>query len=391
MKVLHVIPSLNPESGGPGTSIPALCNALAEVGLNVTLYAGHASGDSLTIDPARQRYKVKLFSTDAGRLYAGCSMYRDIRARRGEFDLINVHSLWNPIATMVAAAARASGIPYILAPHGMLSKVSLKRRGRLKRLCAALYERRTVEGAANLRFLTRAESRDSLNGWFRCPGHFHASNGVNLKVGEVEPGAFRRRFPELAGRRIMLFLGRLHPIKGLDLQLSALKMLVKRHADLTWVLIGPDDGEWGRLSGLIRESGLESHVRWLGQIAGPERFAALADADVVVMSSFYEGHSMTVNEALAVGAPLVLTDTVNFDEIAGAGAGYVVPRDPSELAAAVGSVLESPEKAEQMRHAGRRYAASELDWTRIAGKMRGEFEKILSGRSGGRPERGARD
>jgi glycosyltransferase involved in cell wall biosynthesis len=384
MKVLHVIPSLTPESGGPGTSIPPLCRALAEAGIEITLYAGHTPGDLLTIVPEKEPYRVKLFSTAAGRLYAGYSMYREIRARKGEFDLIDIHSIWNPIATLVAAASRTAGIPYVLSPHGMLSNVSLQRRRRLKRLSARLYERRTVEGAACLRFLSRAESRDSHVDWFKYPGHFCASNGVDLSLGETERGAFRRRFPQLAGRRVMLFLGRLHPLKGLDLQLEALRRLVGKYPDLCWVLVGPDNGEWQRLSGLVRAAGLESNVMWLGQIVGAERFTALADADVVLMSSFYEGRSMTINEALAVGAPLVVTDTVNFNELEEAGAGLVVTgRDPSKYAGAVDSILSAPERSQSMRLAGRRFAAQELDWSRIAANMKLAFEEILSGASSG--------
>lgn len=379
MRVLHVIPCLDPESGGPATSVPALCDALANSGIHITLFAGHSSGHSLTIEPEKQRYEIKLFSTDVGRIHAGISIYREICRRRKEFDIVNVHSVWNPIATLAAAAARTCRIPYILSPHGMLTKVGLQRRSFLKRSYSTLCERRTIEAASRVRFLTPDETRQSQGQWFKYPGQFNASNGVDLAIGNIQPGDFRQRFPDLCPRRIMLFLGRLHPIKGLEIQLEALAILSDKFPDLTWVLVGPDAGEWGRLSERITFLGLESRVKWVGVITGPERFAALADADVVVMTSLQEGRSMTLNEALAVGVPLVVTDTVNYPEIQSEAAGYVVSRDPSEVAKAIAAIFEAPDKADLMRLAGRRFAAQQLSWTKVANVMKAEFEKVLLG------------
>ncbi|HEX8847107.1 MAG TPA: glycosyltransferase [Pyrinomonadaceae bacterium] len=378
MRVLQVIPSVTPESGGTGRSIPALCKALAKAGVETVLYTAHTPGDNLTIEPGHEPYEVRMFTAGAGRLYASYRMFREIRSRGSEFDLIHLHSIWNPIVTAAAAAARKRGIPYILSPHGMLNKTCLQRQQTLKRICAALYERNTVEHAMSLQFSSSAECRDSRVRWFNYPEHFLAPNGIELNDAEIEAGAFRRRFPELADKRIMLFLGRLHAIKGLELQFQALEKLVGQYPELRWVLIGPNEGEWERIQKLVRASGLDSYVRWLGPIVGPERLAALADADVVLQSSFYECHSMTINEALAVGAPLVITDTANFDAIESAGAGYVVPRDSSKFANAIDSILQSPEGAAQMRLAGRRFAAEQLDWAYVAAQIKEAYAEILS-------------
>ena len=177
----------------------------------------------------------------------------------------------------------------------------------------------------------------------------------------------------------MLFLGRLHAIKGLDLQLRALQELTPKFPDLIWLLVGPDDGEWHRLDSLIKNMGLESHVKWLGPVMGDERFSALADVDVLVQTSFYECQSMTINEALAVGVPLVVTDSINYGEVQSAGAGYVVKSDPTELAQAIELILASPDDGAAMRKAGRRFAAAELEWSRIATKVNSAYGEAASG------------
>jgi glycosyltransferase involved in cell wall biosynthesis len=260
----------------------------------------------------------------------------------------------------------------------MLSDVCLRQnRYALKRAYAWAFDRRTVEGASRIHFLNADELRTSQNDWLRNPKHFLARNGVGLGFTTPLPGSFRERFPELGDRRIMLFFGRLHAIKGLDLQLRALELMVPKHPDLMWVLVGPDDGEWQRLNALIHRSGLEANVKWIGPLMGDERFSALADADVLVQTSFYECQSMTVNEALAVGVPLVVTDSINRRDVQSAGAGYVVKRNPMELAEAIHSILESPDGSAAMRDAGRRFAAKELSWPTIARRLNAAYGEIL--------------
>src|SRR5437763_1737973 len=258
MKILHVVPGLLPESGGPSRTIPELCRALAGTGTDVTLFSTHLPGSKLTIDPSNEPYEVVLFPGSEG--WAGArQIYRAIRGRAREFDIIHLHSLWNAVATSAAVAARRSDLPYILAFRGMLSDACLRQSNySLKRAYAWVLDRRTVEGAVRVHFLNADEQRASQNAWFRYPKHFIAPNGIDLNGASPRAGWLRERFPELANRRIMLFMGRLHSIKGLDLQLHGLEHLVNKYSDLIWVLVGSDDGEWQRLNLLAQAAGLES-------------------------------------------------------------------------------------------------------------------------------------
>jgi glycosyltransferase involved in cell wall biosynthesis len=333
----------------------------------------------MTIAPEGQPYNVELFSSKAGLPFAARKLSRRLASDKTRFDLVHIHSLWNIVATLSAQAARRAGVPYVLSPRGMLDEVCLDRRRTLKRFYAALFERRTIEGGSLLHFLNDAEAGGSRVTWFNYPPHFIAPNGTNVVAAAVERGAFRRRFPELKDRQLMLFLGRLHPIKGLDLQLQALSKLVPNNPRLLWLLIGPDDGEWQRIHREIQRLGLEGHAQWLGPMMGEERLAALADSDVIVQTSFYECHSMTVGEAMAVGTPLVITDTVNRPEVERAGAGLVVGRDADKVASAVEEILRSPERGELMRAAGRRFAGQHMTWNGIAHEMNAAYREIIYG------------
>lgn len=378
MRVLHVVPSLLPESGGPSRTVPELCRALAANGSQVTLFSTHMPGNRLTVEPSREPYEVVLFAAPDGALSGARQIYTAIRQRAKDFDLVHIHSLWNFTVTLAAAGSRKANLPYVIAPMGMLSEACLRQnRYAMKRAYAWTFDRRTIEGATRLHFLNNDEEKASRSGRLRCPASFIVPNGTNVGV-TTRPGAFRERFAELSGRRVMLFLGRLHAIKGLDLQLQALEQLITAYPDLIWVLVGPDDGEWPRLSALVKGSGLEGHVKWIGPLMGDERFAALADADVLLQTSLYECQSMTVNEALAVGVPLVVTDSINFREVQSAGAGYVVRRDASELARAIEKITESPDRGAAMRLAGRRFAAKHLSWPTITRRLNDEYAEMLS-------------
>jgi glycosyltransferase involved in cell wall biosynthesis len=377
MRVLHIVPSLLPESGGPSRIVPELCRALAATGTQVTLFSTHLPAQGLTIDPTREPYEVVLFPSADGSLKGARQIYEEIGRRSRDFDVIHITSLWNLGVTWAAAAARKAKIPYVIAPMGMLSDTCLRQSNySLKRAYSWIYDRRTVEGAARLHLANPDELRSLQTGWFRYPIHFFARNVTNVSP-VTRTGSFKKRFPELSNHRTMLFMGRLHAIKGLDLQLRALELLVKKYPDLLWVLVGPDDGEWRHVQGLASKTGLDAHVKWLGPLTGDERFSGLADADVVVQTSLYECQSMTVNEALAVGVPVVVTDSVNYSEVQSTGAGFVVKRDPQELAQAIESIIESPDGGSAMRDAGRRFARAELGSLRICQIVKAAYAEVL--------------
>lgn len=378
MRVLQVIPTLLPETGGPARTIPEFCRSLTALGLDVTLLATHEPDKALTIDPESEPYRVHLSHGAEQSWRCARNVNRTIRDWAGEFDVIHIHSVWNLIATAAAAAARRARVPYVLAPMGMLSETCLRQSNfAAKRAYAIVRERRTVEHAARLHLGSEPELATLIEGWFRYPRHFIARNGVNVPA-NLRPGSFRKRFPKLHDRKIMLFFGRLHAIKGLDLQLQTFALLKAKHPDLVWLLVGPDGGEWSRLSKSIEASGLSDDVCWLGALNGEERFEALLDCDVLVHTSHYENQTMTINEALAVGVPLVITESVNYPEVEKFGAGYVVRRDPTEVAAKIDAILENPQASAKMREAGRAFAAAELAWSGVAMIVLQAYQEILA-------------
>jgi glycosyltransferase involved in cell wall biosynthesis len=261
----------------------------------------------------------------------------------------------------------------------MLQRSAVGRRRGLKSGYYSLWERNTIAGARAIHFCTDAEAQASRRFLARHKPFAVIRNGVEpVSNAGVDTGEFRRAYPSLRGRRIALFLGRLHWSKGLELQAEALALSVREFPDLVWVLAGPDEGEWARLARQIARLGLENQVLRTGPLTHARCLEALRAADLFLLTSRHEAHSMAMNEALAVGVPLVITEDVRFAEIREWGAGRVVPAHPQPLAEAIASILSRPEEAEGMREAGRRLASERLAWPDIAREMIEAYEEILS-------------
>jgi len=346
----------------------------------VTLLAGSRHGSAEPCPEADDGVRRAAFRNAGFAGLGGRSLRRALAQFAPGSDLMHIHTLWNGASIHAGRYARRNGLPYLVTPHGMLHRYCMRSSAWRKRLCWWLVERKNLRHAAGIHFLNRAEQQGSaLVSDLGTPA-FVVPNGVDLEPFEdVRPNWLRSQHPSLSDRRVMLYLGRLHWIKGLDVQLEALGLLSERLGDLVWVLVGPDAGEWEGLRRRADGMGLVDRVLWLGPMHGRERFDALAAADVVVMTSFYECHSLVVNEALAAGRPLVITESCNFSEVADAGAGLIVERAAPQVARAVAEVLEDPAKAAQMGEAGRRLARDDLDWERAAGRMAQVYERVLGG------------
>lgn len=394
MRILHIVPSLDPDSGGPARSVPALCRAEQAAGADVRLMAMRRRNARPTVLDGQEPYVVEWgHPWGPTRQFPTPAFWRRLREELPHFDIAHLHSLWNPLISLAAMACRRQNVPYLLSPRGMLQESAAQRRGAAKRLAYRLWERRTIQGAEALHFLTEAEA-DSSSSLVGGRAAVVVPNGIDPALGDsAKQGQLRRRRPALRGRRIVLFLGRLHWTKGLDVQVEALAILAKRNPEVLWLVVGPDDGERPRLSARLAQLGLEKHVLWLGLLGGEERLEALADADVFWLTSRagFEGHSMAMNEALALGIPVVLTDTVRFNAVQEYGAGYVVPWDPEEVARATARILDDPAGAARMRERARALAREVLAWPRIAERMIGVYERVIgapgsgSGLHAGRP------
>jgi len=380
--VLHVVPSLDPATGGPARSVPGLCEALATEGLDVALWAFRRPGAPVTAEAWSSPSPIEYFEPVVGTHELPTTTYcRRLWAVLPTYDLVHLHSLWNGVSTLTAWACRRRGTPYVLSPRGMLQSTSVGRGRLLKRVYYSLLERHTISGSGALHFVSQVEATESATYLAPEARRFIIPNGVAVARAQdrgTEKGAFLRAHPSLQGRRIVLFVGRVHWSKGLWLQAEALPTLIQRVPRATWVLLGPDAGERARLEAWLADKGLQGHVYWAGEVPHAQVMAALADADVFVLTSLHEAQSVALSEALGAGTPIVSCAAAAFADLDQAGAAAIVPRDPAALAGVVAEILENPTRAHALGKAARRFATDVLSWPCIARDMRRGYEEVLA-------------
>jgi glycosyltransferase involved in cell wall biosynthesis len=196
-----------------------------------------------------------------------------------------------------------------------------------------------------------------------------------------DPYVFFARYPETRGRRIVLFLSRLHVKKGLEFLVPAFARVAASRPDLHLVVAGPDEGMGATLRGWIRDAGLETRASIVGMLTGADKLAAFAAATVFVLPSHTENFGVAVLEAMAAGLPVLISDQVNiWREISDAGAGIIVRTETGPVEAGLARLLDHPEIANRMGQAGRRLAEERFAWPRVAAALEALYAEVASSR-----------
>ncbi len=365
-RVLHVIRTLDPASGGPAVVCTRLAEAQVSSGHSVEILTGDdgkvpASEISVPLERSAAPGVIELFVRGRVR--------RTLRKFVDSADVLHLHGVWDPLLLGAAAEARRTGVPYIVMPHGMLDPWSLAQKWWKKRLALVCAVRRFLNGAAALHLLNRDEARLLAVLRLRV-AHWIIPNGVNLS--EIDPlpgsGGFRASHPSVGQDPYILFLSRLHYKKGLDVLATAFANVAPRQPRVKLVVAGPDDGAQQMFERTIRALGLADRVVLTGPLYGEAKWAALAGAACFCLPSRQEGFSMAVLEALACRVPVVISEQCHFPEVGEKRAGLVVPLNSEAVATGLAQVLSDPREAGEMGAAGRRLIEERYTWAKIAGE-----------------------
>ena len=325
------------------------------------------------------------------------AMARALRAHTSEFDVIHIHSLFMFSTLAAAHYARKHRVPYIVRPHGSLDPF-LRRRGRLKKfIYTGLIEKRNLDRATAIHYTSRDERDLAAPVGIKAPSVV-VPLGVNLEEFESlpVPGTFRSRYPETREKDLVLFLGRLHFKKGLDLLLQSFRKVAAQLPNVHLVVAGPDDaGVTPKMKAWLANAGILNRATFTGMLTGTMRLAALKDADVWMLPSYTENFGLAVVEAMACRLPVVITDRVNiWREVDEGQAGMVTPCDASALSAAVISLFENPDLRRSLGANAYRLVAEQFTWERSARRMVAVYEDLVGerapSRSGNEPQGGER-
>lgn len=375
--VILTIGSLGARYGGPSRTVAGLASALARQGVKVDIVYGHHDvldgeivrpvDEGVTLHPTRV-WQVKRFrfSPDFAATLAS-------RIRAGPVDLVHDNGLWLPSNWDAWRTARAQGVPYVLSPRGMVEPRALHWRRLLKRAALALYQRRVLEHTS-LFFATSTQEYESLRRLGLRQPVAIIPNGIDLEFPESVHGDHATRSPERA--RVVLFLSRIHPIKGIGNLLQAWASL----NTTGWVLriAGPDeDGYLKEVHKMARQLCRARRVEFLGPVPDGRKRDVYNEADVFVLPSHSENFGVVVAEALAHGLPVITTKGTPWQALEEEGCGWWVDIGVQPLAAALREAMGlSDEQRGAMGRRGQEYARR-FSWEAIAGEAAAVYRWVL--------------
>lgn len=302
----------------------------------------------------------------------------------GWADVVILHFHYQFATWAGALISRLRQRPYIISVHGSLNKYALAARSTTRKLRYLRYiEGGNFGNAAAVAYQSEEEREYSLT----FGPSIIIPNGIDPADFDGRPpaGALRTLYPELAGRFVFLYLGRLDPNKGLDLLLPAFASLQRERPNTHLLLAGPNErGYQAQLERLVAGSKMEAAVTFTGYIDGDRRLAALQDADAFVLPSRYEGLSMSMLEALYNGRPVITTNRVGlWRRLQDEACAHVIELDEGQLLAAMQSVVDDIPAARAMGERGRRLVNNHLLWSRIAGDLRPTLAALAGNRKTG--------
>jgi glycosyltransferase involved in cell wall biosynthesis len=301
-------------------------------------------------------------------------------------DIVHLHELRTLEAQIVVPSAARAGVPVVLSPHGTLDRNT--GRPMLKRLWDRWLTPRVARSIAAVIGLTDDEAADARALWrdlgLSPPLTFTVLNGIDpaefAALDRAAAGAaFRQRYGIAPDAPVILFLGRLHPRKGVDVLVRAFHLLDDPAAHLA--IAGPDEG---MLTALRALAGGDARIHFTGYLDARARLEALAAADLFALPAVGEGLSLAALEALAAGVPAVLSPGCHLPQAAQAGAARIVGNDPdrlpeaAELAGALRDLLVDPGRRAQMRAAALRFIAEGYTWDAVGERMEAVYRQVRS-------------
>ncbi len=376
---LTVGANLDPRFGGVSAIMAPLISSVQETGrIGMSLAAfGDADEDLSAI--ARIVDKHAVYPLRGLRSLVSPSAPANLERQIGDAAGVHIHGLWQEHCALAAREARRQGKPYIISAHGMLDPWALQAKKRKKAMYLSLVERRNLQGAACLHALTEAEAEAYRK---LAPGVpvTIIPNGAAVPP-EANPEVFLAQFPEVRGRRLVLFLARLHPKKGLDILCQAWRAISAQWPEAQLILAGPDaDGYRATTERSIESLGLRDRITFTGMLKGEQKWSALAAADLFVLPSYSEGLSVSVLEALGMGCPVLVTEQCHVAGIVEAGCGWQIQPRASEIGAAVSEFFSLPEAVTRgMGNNGRDLVRHSYRWETIGQQMAAVYEWASGG------------
>jgi glycosyltransferase involved in cell wall biosynthesis len=285
-----------------------------------------------------------------------------------KFDVIHLHGLWHSLNVLLHYYAKKYDIPYILHVHGYTPSTFTFQKKKSMEIFNLFFGYKIIRDASKIIAISNAEAERYKQIDINKNKIVIVPNGIDVDAYKNLPtyGNFREKYG-VKENHMILFLGRIHKMKGVDFLIKSFFELTKEIKDVVLVIIGPDDGYKIEVEKLIKTLNLSNKIKVLRYIYGSDKLSAYTDADVLVYPGIFEMFGLVPFEAVMCGTPVVVADDCGCGELVRkANCGYLVKHgDINDLKEKMKMVIENPENGKEMVERGKKYIEENLTWDKV--------------------------
>ena len=386
MRLLHVIPGYLPAYwiGGPVKATHELCRQLACQGIDTSVFT-----TDIGINSNRREYpfrediegvKVTYFHSSFLRRYNHAYGFaRALKEYVHDYDIVHIHSVFSYTTLAAGRICIHENMPYIINPFGALDRDMINLRSAfLKRAYIYMAERRNIESAFLIQVASQYEKERFLALGFSANAAV-VPPGLKIEDYDKSPKPLSETYPQLKGMKVILYLGRIHPKKGIGFLLDAFKKIANNKKDVFLVMAGPVDHYAKIIVKSVSTSPvIKDKVIFTGMLFDADKLSAFYGSDVFVLPSYGENFAVSALEAMACKRPVIVTDKVGLcPDIQEYGAGIIIKQDADAIEKAVFKVLDDKAASGIMGENGRRLVKDRFSIDITAGGMIKIYEGML--------------
>ncbi len=387
MNILHVVPSFAPcfSHGGVVNASYQIAKKQVEAGHNVSVYTTDSCDERLKfddnygvdVDGIKVFYFKNISNAIKNKLTIDTpvSSINYIKKTIKNFDIIHIHEHRHSLAIATHRYAKKNNIPYVLQAHG--SVLPFFQKEQLKDIFDRLWGFDILHDASRVFALTEIEKEQYLKMGVEKENIEIVPLGINLEEYDDLPqkGQFKSKYNIDENDKLILFLGRIHEIKGLDLLIESFKNVANENVALA--IVGGDYGFKHDLENLISKYNLSDKVIFPGVLTGTDKIEALVDCEMFIMPSRYESFTTSGLEAMACYKPLILTKNNHIHTWVKDKAGLVCEFDDEDLADCIETLLKNPRLCNDFGNAGRKLIEDKYDWNKVEKQIESIYEECI--------------
>lgn len=387
MNILHVVTYFAPcfSAGGVVNAAYEIAKTQVENGHDVCVYTTDSCQERIKlennynedIDGIKVFYFRNISNSVKTKLTIDMpiSLIRYLKKTINNFDIIHLHEHRHSLAIATHRYAKKNNIPYVLQAHG--SVLPFFQKEKMKEIFDKVWGFDILHDASKVFALTEVEKEQYLKMGIKQEDIEIVPLGINLEdyTDFPEKGKFKSRLNIDENDKLILFLGRIHEIKGLDLLIKSFNQISNDNIKLA--IVGGDYGFKGEVEKLINEFDLNEKVIFPGVLTGSNKIEALIDCDIFVMPSRYESFTTSGLEAMACSKPLILTKNNHIHTWVKDSVGLVCEFDTDDLSNCIEKLLNNEKLCEEFGKTGRKLIEEKYNWNKVSKQIESIYENCI--------------